>query len=174
MTRWPRPRPPAQKVYPPQAATRWFHRCESLRGLTFVPAIRIQLPHHDRPDCCSTRSAAFSPRCFPWPGDSNSTAQTVCLPFTQRSLHLAARGFIRPRVILRRKAEEIFFSHTISKYIFAVRISLKQKPINPNSFFCRGVCDHWLSHPPVLLSNQGAVLHRSLSGSNFPGQETSN
>jgi hypothetical protein len=31
-------------------------------------------------------------------------------------------------------------SHNDFKYIFAVPIQLKQKPFNPNSFFCSGFC----------------------------------
>ena len=50
---------------------------------------------------------------------------------------------------------------------------LKQKPFNQSSSLCRRVPPARLSHPPVLLSNQGAVVHRSLPGSNFPGRETS-
>jgi len=65
-------------------------------------------------------------------------------------------------------------SHAIFKYIFAARISIKQKPVNQTSFLTRRVRQRRLSHAPVLLSSQGAVLHRPLPGSNFPGQETSN
>ena len=64
-------------------------------------------------------------------------------------------------------------SHNYFQNIFAPRISLKQKPFNPNSISQSRSDHHRFSHPPVLVSNQGAVVHRSLPGSNFPGQETS-
>jgi hypothetical protein len=35
----------------------------------------------------------------------------ITVQFTARSLQLAARRFVRARAFLRRKAEEIFFSH---------------------------------------------------------------
>jgi hypothetical protein len=53
---------------------------------------------------------------------------------------------------LRRKAEEIFFSHNIFKYIFAARISLKQIPFNPNSFFLCALPP--LAFPPACATFQ--------------------
>ena len=42
-------------------------------------------------------------------------------------------------------------SHSIFEYIFAARISLKQKPSKPRLFFCRGLRPHWLPHPPCYF-----------------------